>query len=62
MAEKPETGPGAGQELPDEELQRQLLALLFVSPDPLSTDRLVALLESPEKARVESAVRALGQR
>ena len=62
VAEKPKTGPGPGQELTDQELQRQLLALLFASPDPLSTDRLVTLLERPEKARVESAVRALGQR
>ena len=55
-------GPGPGNDLDDEELLQRAAALLFASPDPLSTERLVHLLERPEKARVRSALADLGQR
>ncbi len=39
---------------------RRLAALLFASPEPISTDRLVQLLERPRKPRVEAALEQLG--
>jgi segregation and condensation protein B len=53
-------GPGA--ELDDEELLRQVAALLFASAEPLSLGRLVKLLERPERARVQTALETLGAR
>ena len=55
-------GPGPGNDLDDEELLQRAAALLFASPDPLSTERLVHLLERPEKARVRSALEDLARR
>jgi segregation and condensation protein B len=55
-------GPGPGNDLDDEELLQRTAALLFASPDPLSTERLVHLLERPEKPRVRAALVALGLR
>ena len=46
----PVLGPGA--ELDDGELRRELAALLFASPDPLSVARLVELLRRPPRERV----------
>lgn len=58
----PVTGPGPGEELDDAELLRQIGALLFASPETLSTDRLVQLLERPRKARVSALLDTLGER
>ncbi len=55
-------GPGPGEALDDEELLQRTAALLFASPDPLTTERLVHLLERPEKARVRAALADLGRR
>jgi segregation and condensation protein B len=55
-------GPGPGDDLSDEELERRLTALLFASPDPLSVPRLVSLLERPRPARVKEALEALTER
>ena len=43
------------------ELQAILEALLFVSPEPLSLGRLVAVMETVPKIEVEAALRNLGQ-
>jgi len=50
---------GPGEEKSDEVLRRELVALLFASPEALSTARLVALLERPAPARVAAALEAL---
>ena len=52
---------GPGEEKSDETLVRELAALLFASPEPLSSGRLVELLERPSAARVEDALRRLGE-
>ena len=52
--------PGPGEEKSDETLVRELAVLLFASPEPLSSGRLVELLERPSAARVESALQRLG--
>jgi len=54
------TGPG--EELTDEELMRAVSALVFASPEPLGTARLVDLLERPRPARVRDALLAIGGR
>src|SRR5438477_210341 len=51
--------PGAGNALDDAEILRAVTALVFASPEPLSTRRLSALLEGPELARVEAALAML---
>jgi segregation and condensation protein B len=56
----PRLGPGA--ELDDDELLRQLTALVFASPDPLSLARLVDLLGRPPRDRVRMALAALAER
>jgi segregation and condensation protein B len=50
---------GPGESKSDEELEREVAALLFASSEPLSTQRLVALLERPAPARVQAALEAL---
>jgi len=45
-------GHGPGQELDDEELRRRIGALLFASAEPLSLNRLVQLLDRPDRRRV----------
>lgn len=50
----PKLGPG--QELSDEELDRQLLGILFASPDALSEAKLIELLDRPSKERVREAL------
>ncbi len=54
--------PGPGDKLPDAELERQLAALLFASPEPLGLDKLVKLLDRPAPARVKAALEALSAR
>jgi segregation and condensation protein B len=55
--EKIKLGPGEAKS--DAELQRELAALLFASPEPLSAARLVELLERPTPARVTAALERL---
>ncbi len=53
---------GAGERLSDDELVRQVAALLFASPHPLPPRKLVELLERPRPARVMAALTELGRR
>ncbi len=55
-------GLGPGDALDDEELMQRAAALLFASPDPLSTERLTHLLERPAKARVRAVLASLAER
>jgi segregation and condensation protein B len=57
LREKIALGPGEART--DEELRREVAALLFASSEPLSTQRLVDLLERPAPARVQAALEAL---
>lgn len=59
---EPEGGPGPGDALSDEELQRAVAALVFASPEPLGTSRLGALLERPRPGRVKDALTAVQAR
>jgi len=52
---------GPGEEKSDDELLRELVVLLFASPEPLPTRRLVELLERPAPARVEAVLERLRQ-
>jgi segregation and condensation protein B len=54
------TGPG--EELTDDELVQATSALIFASPDPLGTGRLVNLLEKPQPARVKQALAEIQER
>jgi segregation and condensation protein B len=56
-SEKVRLGPG--EEKSDEQLQREVAALLFASPEPLSSARLVELLERPAPPRVQAALERL---
>jgi segregation and condensation protein B len=53
---------GAGEAKDDRELERELAVLLFASEEPLSTARLVELLERPAQARVRAALERLRAR
>ncbi len=53
---------GPGEDKDDATLVRELCALLFAAPDPLSLARLVDLLERPARARVRAALDALDER
>jgi segregation and condensation protein B len=53
-APEPTTGPG--EALTDDELVQAISALVFASPEPLATGRLVKLLERPRPARVKDAL------
>jgi segregation and condensation protein B len=53
---------GPGEELGDETLVQHAAALLFASPEPLSLEKLVQLLEQPAKARVRAALATLAVR
>lgn len=50
------------REVSEEDLVREIAALLFASPDPLSPARLAQLLGGPEPARVGAAIEELGRR
>lgn len=54
-------GPGPGEDLSDVELERQIAALLFASPDPIPETRLRTLLQRPRKAQVTDALARLGR-
>ncbi len=73
----PESGPASGpgsepvrepgseeiaSELTDDDLARQVAALIFASPEPLSPARLAALLGDPSPARIEAALATLERR
>lgn len=51
---------GVAQEIAERELKAILESMLFVSPDPLSVTRLVAVLGDVTKAEVERVLRSLG--
>lgn len=53
---------GPGQHRTDEELERELSALLFLAAEPLGLAKLVTLLERPNPARVRGALEALRER
>jgi len=53
---------GPGEKLSDDELVRQLAALLFASSDPLGVDSLVQLLDRPRRPRVVAALELLTQK
>jgi len=53
---------GPGQELSDEELDRRLAALVYASPEPLSSRQLADLLERPEPGRVAESLERLAER
>lgn len=59
-AERIKLGPGEDKD--DEQLQRELLVLLFASAEPLPQARLVELLERPAPARVQAALERLQAR
>jgi len=52
----------AQEPLSRSELERGIAALLFASPEPLSTARLASLLSEPDAARVEASLAELGRR
>jgi segregation and condensation protein B len=52
---------GEAQTIAERELRAILESLLFVSPEPLSATRLVAVLEDVTKAEVERTLRSLGK-
>jgi segregation and condensation protein B len=56
-AERVKLGPG--QEKSDETLRREIVVLLFASSEPLTSARLVELLERPAPARVQAALEEL---
>ena len=53
---------GPGEELSDEQLDRRLTALIYASPEPLSSRRLADLLERPDPKRVTTSLKRLGER
>jgi len=62
VASEVDAAVGPGEQLSDEELLRAVSALVFASPEPLSVRRLVDLLDSPARARVEAALSTLRER
>ena len=62
--EEPEVSEAvaAADERTPEELANELLALIFASPDPLSTGRLGELAKVKGKKRIEEALAALSER
>ena len=62
-----EVGPekfrlGPGEEKNDESLERETLALLFAATEPITSGRLVELLERPAPPRVQAALERLQAR
>ena len=47
---------GPGEDLSDQELDRRLTALIFASPEPLTSRRLAQLLERPNPKRVAASL------
>jgi segregation and condensation protein B len=61
-AEEASSKLGPGEDLSDEELDRRLTALIYASPEPLSSRHLADLLERPDPARVTTSLKRLGER
>jgi len=61
-AQESPTKLGPGEELSDEELDRRLTALIYASPEPLSSRRLADLLERPDPKRVTTSLERLNER
>jgi segregation and condensation protein B len=61
-AQEAPTKLGPGEELSDEELDRRLTALIYASPEPLSSRRLADLLERPDPKRVTTSLERLNER
>lgn len=57
-----EDAQATADEVTDGELEREVAALLFASPEPLSTGRLASLLGGAARKRIEAALGALSQR
>ena len=57
----PETSQSAEQTIAERELRGIIESLLFVSPEPLSVQRLVAIMGDVTKADVAQALRGLGE-
>jgi len=60
-AEAPPANDGAVQAIAERELRGIIESLLFVSPEPLSVQRLVAIMGDVTKADVAQALRGLGE-
>ena len=61
-AQEAPTKLGPGEDLSDEELDRRLTALIYASPEPLSSRRLADLLERPDPKRVTTSLERLKER
>jgi segregation and condensation protein B len=61
-AEEAPSKLGPGEDLSDEELDRRLTALIYASPEPLSSRRIADLLERPDPKRVTTSLTRLGER
>lgn len=59
--EAPSADPVAVQAVADRELKAIVESLLFVSPDPLSVQRLVAVIGDVKKADIDRALRSLAE-
>ncbi|MBL8860300.1 MAG: SMC-Scp complex subunit ScpB [Planctomycetes bacterium] len=57
-----DSSTGPGDSLTDEELQQSVAALVFASPEPISTRKLQDLLERPVRARIDAALEAMRER
>lgn len=57
----PSMSPTVAQAIADRELKAILEAMLFVSPEPLSLTRLVAVLGDVSKSEIEEVLRSLGE-
>ena len=53
---------GPGEDLSDEELDRRLAALIYASPEPLSSRKLAELLGRPDPKRVTTSLNRLEER
>ena len=53
---------GPGEDLSDEELDRRLAALIYASPEPLSSRKLAELLGRPDPKRVTPSLKRLEER
>jgi len=53
---------GPGEDLSEEELDRRLTALIYASPEPLSSRRLADLLERPDPKRITTSLKRIKER
>lgn len=61
-AEEAPSKLGPGEDLSDEELDRRLAALIYASPEPLSSRKLAELLGRPDPKRVTTSLKRLEER